>query len=138
LTRPDACSHSLSFLVTSRRGFIMSSNIRVTRICLHCSNSFTAKTTVTKYCSDHCAKRAYKLRSKNKKVNASNEATLAIMAKPFDELRAKEFLSVTDTATLTGVSVRTVQRLIEQGSLKASKLGSRTIIHRKNLEKLFL
>jgi excisionase family DNA binding protein len=115
----------------------MSSNIRVIRVCQHCSKEFTAKTTVTKYCSDNCAKRAYKLRIKTAKVEKSNTETLTIIAKPFEVLKTKEFLSVNETAELTGVSVRTVQRLIERGSLKAGKLGKRTIIHKKQLEKLF-
>ncbi|HEY5746077.1 MAG TPA: helix-turn-helix domain-containing protein [Chryseolinea sp.] len=116
----------------------MSSNIRVTRRCLHCGNDFIAKTTVTKYCGDICAKRAYKKRITLNKTQKSNTETLLIISKPFDELKAKEFLSIADTAALTGVSVRTIQRLIERGSLKATKLGKRTIIHKKQLEKLFL
>jgi excisionase family DNA binding protein len=62
---------------------------------------------------------------------------LKLSLRPFDLLSSKEFLSISETATLTGVSARTVQRLIERGSLKAGKLGSRTIIHKKQLEKLF-
>lgn len=116
----------------------MSSNIRVTRICLHCDASFTAKTTVTKYCSDRCSKRAYKARIKDDKIKKSDSETTVIAAARADQLKGKEFLSVVETASLTGISVRTVQRLIECGSLKATKLGSRTIIHRKNLEKLFV
>jgi len=92
---------------------------------------------VTKYCSDRCSKAAYKLRIKTQKVEERNAATLAIVAKPFSDLQVKEFLSVTETASLTGISVRTVQRLIERGSLQAAKLGNRTIIQRKNLDKLF-
>ena len=116
----------------------MSSNIRVKRICLHCNQEFTAKTTVTQYCSDHCSKRAYKKRLKEKKIDKSNKETLSILTRPYDALSAKEFLSVVETATLTGVSRRTIERLISKGSLKATKLGNRTIIYKKNLEKLFL
>ena len=42
----------------------MSSNIAIQRICQHCGKEFTARTTVTQYCSDDCAKRAYKARIK--------------------------------------------------------------------------
>ena len=38
----------------------MSSNIFVQRICEECGNEFTARTTVTRFCGDRCAKRAYK------------------------------------------------------------------------------
>ncbi|WP_158085349.1 hypothetical protein [Niastella vici] len=57
----------------------MSSNIRIQKVCLHCKKVFTAKITVTKFCSDDCAKRNYKLRIKVKKVEASvSEAMLSI------------------------------------------------------------
>lgn len=115
----------------------MSSNIRVTRICHHCGNAFIAKTSVTQYCGDICAKRAYKQRIKDEKVEKSNKETLSLIAQPFNELAAKEFLSLSETAQLTGISLRTVQRLIEKGTLKAGKLGRRTIIKRKELDKLF-
>ncbi len=116
----------------------MSSNIRVTRICQHCGSEFIAKTSVTQYCGDRCAKRAYKKRITQAKIEKSKKETIALVAKPFDELRAKEFLSIKDTAQLTGVSVRTIQRLIERGSLKANKIGNRTIIQRQELNKLFI
>jgi hypothetical protein len=46
----------------------MSSNIRIPKICQHCGNEFVPKTTVTKYCGDDCAKRAYKKRKRDEKV----------------------------------------------------------------------
>jgi excisionase family DNA binding protein len=115
----------------------MSSNIRVIRICQHCHTEFTAKTTVTQYCGDRCAKAAYKLRKMKDKIAKSDIETQSRLSMPADKLSAKEFLSIVETAVLTGVSVRTVQRLIERGSLKVGKLGTRTIIHKKQLEKLF-
>lgn len=137
MTRPDAASHIRSPIVILSHGIIMSSNIRVSRICQHCGNEFIAKTTVTQYCGDQCSKRAYKKRIKDKKIERSNKEMLHIAPKPYDILQTKEFLSITEVAALTGVSIRTVQRLIERGSLKAAKLGSRTIIRKKQLEKLF-
>ena len=38
----------------------MSSNIFSQRICEECGNQFTTRTTVTRFCGDRCAKRAYK------------------------------------------------------------------------------
>jgi len=46
----------------------MSSNIRVPKICQLCGAEFIAKTTVTKFCGDNCAKRAYKKRKREQKV----------------------------------------------------------------------
>ncbi|WP_431218056.1 hypothetical protein ACQ86N_02235 [Puia sp. P3] len=51
----------------------MSSNIRLKRVCEHCGKVFTAKTTVTKFCSDECAKKNYKLRQKATAIAESNQ-----------------------------------------------------------------
>ena len=46
----------------------MSSNIRLEKMCHFCGVKYIAKTTVTQFCSDNCAKRAYKVRLREKKV----------------------------------------------------------------------
>ena len=53
----------------------MSSNILVQRICQNCNTEFTAKTTVTKYCSNNCAKNAWRKRKQAGKVKKINRAT---------------------------------------------------------------
>ena len=60
----------------------MSSNIEVLKICQHCEMEFTARTTVTKYCGDACAKRAYKARKRVEKVEQSNKETVQIKKQP--------------------------------------------------------
>jgi excisionase family DNA binding protein len=115
----------------------MSSNIRIERICQHCGNDFIAKTTVTQYCSDNCAKRAYKARQKKAKIQTSNEETKAIRLKPIIELKAKEFLNISETCQLLGLSRWTVWRAIKAGELVAVKVGRRTIIKRVDLDQLF-
>ena len=115
----------------------MSSNIKVQKICKYCGKEFTARTTVTKYCSANCAKRAYKDRIKTKNIEKSNIETLNIKTKPIDELKAKEFLSVRDASILLGCSIRTAYRLINNGTLKAINLADRlTRIKRSNIDKL--
>jgi excisionase family DNA binding protein len=115
----------------------MSSNIRVNRICEFCSTEFEAKTTVTKYCGDTCAKKAYKARKRAEKIEVSKKETKEVITRPIEEIRAKEFLSITETCKLVGVSRRTVYRCIERGDLIAGKLGKRTIIKRSEIDKLF-
>lgn len=115
----------------------MSTNIRVQRICQHCGNDFTARTTVTKYCGDNCAKRAYKVRKRNEKINNSNRETKEIIRKPIEEIKAKEFLTVNETAILLGCSKRTTYRLIEKGTIKAVNLSERmTRVKREELDRL--
>ncbi len=116
----------------------MSSNIEIQRICKYCNNVFIAKTTVTKYCGNSCAKKAYKARIRNEKIEASNTETLRILNKPIEELKAKEFLTVRDTAKLLNCSIRTTYRLIENGTIKAKNLAERkTLVKRTDIDKLF-
>jgi excisionase family DNA binding protein len=115
----------------------MSSNITVQRICQQCGNEFTAKTTTTKYCGDKCSKKAYKKRGISLKIEKSNIEVKAIKSKPMDDLKAKEFLSITDACTLVGISRRTAYRLIDKGELHASKVGGRTIVKRSSIDKFF-
>lgn len=114
----------------------MSSNIKVKRICQHCSKEFTARTTVTKYCSDKCSKAAYKARKRAEKIKQSNAETTQIKNQPIEQLKAKEFLSINEVCQLVGISRRTVYRLIEQSDLKKIKIGSRTLIKRSALNRL--
>lgn len=116
----------------------MSSNIQVERICKHCGTEFTARTTVTNYCSDKCSKAAYKARKRAEKVQKSNTETKQIKAQPIEELKAKEFLTVTDVSKLIGCSRQNVYKLIHTGKLKATNiLQKKTIVRRYDLDKLF-
>jgi excisionase family DNA binding protein len=115
----------------------MTSKIEVQRICMHCNKEFTARTTVTKYCSDVCAKRAYKARKREEKIQQSEKETLKIIKRPIEELKAKEFLNVRDVSILLGCSMHTTYRLIENKTLKAVNLGQRlTRIKRSEIDKL--
>ncbi len=115
----------------------MSSNIKVQRICQHCGNEFTARTTTTKYCSHKCNSADYKAKLRATKVEESNNRTRQIINYSIEELKAKEFLSVRDVATLLGCSVHTTYRLIDNGTLKAVNLSERmTRIKRSELNKI--
>ena len=116
----------------------MSSNIQVQRICRHCGKEFTAHTTVTQYCGDDCAKRAYKVRQRESKINDSNRETFVVKTKPFDTLKSKEFLTVRDLSVLFSCSVRTAYRLINNGNIKAVNISERkTLIKRSEIDRLF-
>jgi excisionase family DNA binding protein len=112
----------------------MKTKIEVKRICQHCGNEFTARTTTTRYCSHKCNSRAYKVNVRASKVEASNLQTQRIKNQPVEELKAKAFLSIADTCKLIGISRRTVYRMIERGELITGKAGVRTIIRRSDLE----
>jgi hypothetical protein len=116
----------------------MSSNIKVQRICQHCSTEFTARTTTTLYCSHRCNSAAYKAKQKAGKVEQSNKETQRIKNQPIEELKAKEFLTVREVARLLNCSVRSAYYYIESGTIKAVNLGKRiTRVKRSDIDKLF-
>lgn len=116
----------------------MASNIQVQRICQYCNKEFTARTTVTMYCGDYCAKRGYKARKRAEKIEKSQTQTKAIKEKPINDIKAKDFLTVADVAALLNFSHRTVYRLIKQGTIRGVNLAQRkTLIRRVDIDKLF-
>lgn len=116
----------------------MSSNIEVQRICQHCGIEFTARTTVTRFCSHKCASTAHKQKLRAGKVEQSNRQTLRIKTQPIEELKAKEFLTVREVAQLLNCSVRSTYFYIGIGTIKAVNLGQRiTRVKRSEIDKLF-
>lgn len=115
----------------------MSSNIRVTKICQHCGNEYVAKTTVTKFCGDTCAKKNYKKRKREEKVKDVKDLDKQQEEYNHSKVGEKEFLSIEETSTLLGASRMTIYRQIKKGTIKAVKLGRRTIIKRSEIDKLF-
>ena len=116
----------------------MSSNITVQRICIVCGEDFTARTTTTKFCSKKCSSRFYKSRDKNAKIEKSDNEVKAIKSKPMDDLKAKEFLTVRDIATLLGSSRMAVYKMVNSGRLQGFSLSERkTLIKRIDFDKLF-
>ena len=116
----------------------MSSKIEVQRICQHCGTDFTARTTVTKYCSHRCGSLANKVKIRFEKVQKSNTETRLIKTNPIEELKAKEFLNVSEVSKLIGCSRQNVYKLINTGKLNATNiLEKKTIVRRCDLEKIF-
>ena len=114
----------------------MSSNIRIEKTCHHCGETFVAKTTVTKFCSDRCAKMNYKKRKREEKLQGAIEQEQH-KAPVTGIVSNKDFLSVKDVCVLLGASRWTIYRMIDNGQLKAAKIGRRTIISREAINQLF-
>jgi len=115
----------------------MSSNITVTRKCLECGNHFTAKTTVTKFCSSKCNSRNYKKRKRNEKVLKADKTFIDSVRTDYKLLETKPFLKVRELSILLNVSRSTIYNLINNGTIPIIKVGSRTLISRQDVDHIF-
>lgn len=118
----------------------MSSNIRIKKICQLCNSDFIAKTTVTKFCSDHCAKIAYKARKRAEKLNRAKNPVIKSQSKasPLSDIQQKDYLTVKEASLLLGCSSKTIYRMVASKEIVATNLGERmTRILRKEIDVLF-
>lgn len=118
----------------------MSSNLTFTKNCEYCGKEFEAKTLYTRYCSHTCNSRHYKVLKRQEKISKVLEVPKVEFEKPTTEnvlLSQKEFLNIDEAAALIGASRRTIYRLIENKKLKVTKICSRSIIKRSEIDKLF-
>ena len=86
----------------------MSSNLEIIKICEYCNNEFIAKKTTSKTCSDDCAKRLYKLKKREEKINQTKLQTeirrspkTFITCEEIKLIQAKDCLTLEKTVILT-------------------------------------
>lgn len=116
----------------------MSSNILVKRICEFCGITFTAKTTVTRYCSHKCNGRHARQKKKQLKIKNSELEIAKIPTEALVNPIAAEFLTVKQVATLLNIGTRTIYNLIHCGRIKAVQLSARKIIiKRTEIDRIF-
>lgn len=115
----------------------MSSTIRIEKVCEHCGKEFTARTTVTRFCSHKCNSRAYKSGIRKGKVENIAVEMEIMKATKQNVLNEKPFLTVIETCQLLGIGKTNFYSLVHDGVLTPVKLGSRTIIARKQIDSLF-
>ncbi len=102
------------------------SNIRIKKICQWCGVEFEAQKVSTKYCSHRCANLAYKQAVRDKRIKqAENETHYVKTKKTVENIKDKEYLSIAQAATLLGLSLQAVYKMIYTGHLLAYKLSSR-------------
>lgn len=131
LTLPGTYKHNLRELKKNR----MSSNIRIKKICKHCDKVFTAKTTVTKFCSDVCAKANYKKRIKEQKIDLSRNDTMRQLVPAIDNQgginnpvkQSKEIITLLELSAITGLSRSTFYRLMKDKKFPRLKVGERLL-----------
>ncbi len=120
----------------------MSNRMKIPKICQHCGKTFIAQTTVTKFCGDTCAKRNYKKRAKDAKIEQSLIETRDQILSPNiqsvnQSSMPKEYLSINEISDMLGVSRWTINRMVGRGEIIAKQMGRKKIISRKSIEAFF-
>ncbi|HVW94345.1 MAG TPA: helix-turn-helix domain-containing protein [Mucilaginibacter sp.] len=116
----------------------MSSNFTVERVCEQCGNIFTARTTVTRFCSKPCNSKNHKQKLRSAKIAAATQQVKSAVNHRLDELHNLEFLDVKTAAKLLGASDKILYTMIRSGRLKATNLSIRkTVISRSDIDRLF-
>lgn len=107
----------------------MSSNIQITRKCINCKKNFIAKKTTTRYCSHHCNQIHYKKQqTKDKIATASRNISI-----PKND---RTWLTIPESASMLGISERTIFRLIAKNEIQPLKIGRRVIIPKTEIIKI--
>ena len=114
--------------------YYMSSNIRINRVCKHCNRVFVARTTVTNFCSDQCAKNNYKRRQREKTIDIAEVDTAREISKINSSRKINasfpgmnEMISINSLAEITRLSERTIFRLLKDPDFPRVKVGKRLL-----------
>ena len=110
--------------------------MEIQKRCKYCGRSFIAHKMNTLYCSPSCNNKDYKRAIREKQIAEFLEEEKKKTPQN-DILGSKEFLTPTEGATLLGLSRATFYRYMSIGTIKAVQLRGKTIIRRKDIEKLF-
>ena len=115
----------------------MSSTITIPKICFECNIAFIAKTTVTKFCGQKCAGRAYKKNKRNEKVGvAQKQEYEKAVGLDMALIQSKEYLSIKETCLLLGISRMSLYRYIKNKSIIPSSIGGKVIIKKQVITNL--
>ena len=123
----------------------MSSKLEVQKKCEWCNKIFIAKTMTTRYCSHRCNSQSYKHskreeRKRKFKVSAIDYKTMQEIeqkAEKYEEIKNKDYLTVSETAVLLSVGRTTIYRYLHKGLLLAFQTKGKTFIRRKDIDALF-
>ena len=111
----------------------------IKKVCEFCGREFEAYTQTARYCSHECNCKAYRAIKRKEVISLS-----ASMASKTKRERAKvdlsrqDYISISEAATLMGVSRWTIYRNVVRGIIPAKRLSQRTtLIRKKDIEALF-
>ena len=117
---------------------MVTSNIRIKKICEWCGKEFEAQKCSTRFCCKRCTEHAYKDQQRQKRKQETEARVIETIIREKEKaVEDKVYLSVQETADLIGVKRNAVYQLIYRGKLKAFRLTSRvTRICKTDIEHL--
>lgn len=111
----------------------------IRKLCNYCGKEFQASRQDTLYCSHDCNRKAYR-EAKRKEVVALTETIVAKkkIEKTTVGLSDREYLSISEAATLLGWCKQSVYNYCHKGLIPAKRISQRTtLIRKKDIESLF-
>jgi excisionase family DNA binding protein len=112
----------------------MRSRIEYKKVCKQCGKIFVAGTSVTKYCSVKCSNLGSKAEKREKLLQSES---IEIQERNKQKLLSKEFLSISESAILLGISRPTIYKMLANGEIKSIRASERIVrIKRSDLENI--
>lgn len=109
--------------------------MEIQKRCKYCGSTFIAHKMNTLYCSPSCNNKDYKNNLRQRKIAEFMEKEKKTPER--DVLGSKEFLTPTEGSLLLGISRATFYRYMRDGTIRAVQLRGKTIVRRKDIDKLF-
>ena len=116
----------------------MSSNLALKKVCQHCGEVFIARKTNTKFCSSRCADRNKILLKRMNEfgddiIDLKNKSIQPIISQPAVTsfpIEQRILIDIKLLALATGLSERTLFRLIKDPNFPRLKIGKRLLFHK--------
>ena len=121
----------------------MSSKMEIDKNCEYCGKLYTARTLYTRYCSHTCNKKGYKAIKRQERIDnyktivSQKNSTTAGTSNRLAEIKAKDYLSITETCAVIGVSRNTLFRWIKSNLLTTYQHGTKHLIKKEDIIKIF-
>lgn len=108
--------------------------MEVRRICQWCGKPFIAQKTTTRFCSPECAKRGYKHRIKERKMELRHAQEMQELRRTLGQ---QDYFTFSQAARLMGVSRQYIYKLVKEDKLRASRISKKmSFIRRADIELL--
>ena len=111
----------------------------IKKVCEFCGREFEAYTQTARYCSHQCNCKAYREIKRKEVISLSaSMASKTKREKAKVDLSGREYLSISEAASLLGWCKQTVYNYCHKGIIPAKRLSQRTtLIRKKDIEALF-